>query len=826
MKKTCFHCGLDVPEHLHLTVRYENEDRETCCAGCQAVAQSIIDAGLGSYYKQRTADAQKTELPPQEILDQIRLYDLPEVQSDFVETHGGTREAVLMLGGITCAACVWLIEQQLLRTDGIVRIDLNYSTHRCRVVWDDGKIRLSDILLKIRQTGYTAAPYDAQKIEAANQKERKQYIVRLAVAGLGMMQTMMFALPTYLYGGDIEPDFLQILHWGGFLMVLPVVFYCAVPFYQGALRDLKNRRVGMDTPIAAAIIMTFAAGIYSLATNAGQGMYFESIAMLLFFLLGGRFMEHIARRKAGDAAERLVKLIPAFCHRMPGYPAVQDVREAAVVKLQAGDVVLVKPGETIPVDGTVLEGSSTVNESMLTGESLPVAKMPSEKVTAGTLNTQSPLIIRTDRTGGGTRLSHIVRLLDRALAQKPRTAELAEQYASTFVFGELLLAVPVFIGWMFYADAHTALWITVALLVITCPCALSLATPTALAASTGSLAREGILISGKQTLETLAQTTDIIFDKTGTLTRGNPTVSRISLLSGTDVAFVLAVAQALEQQSEHPLARAILNHRVSDGMIPDIRVGQRLNHVGEGVGAQLTVDGETQVWALGRTAYVAKIAGEPPQDEQASESGSAVYLGNQLGFQAVFYLQDPLKEGAEEVVRKLKRQHLTLHLLSGDRETAVAETARALGIAHYRAQAMPEDKLEYVKALQKEGKKVLMIGDGINDAPVLAQADTSAAVAGGTDIARDGADIVLLNEDLNTVPHMLAQAGRTRQIIRQNLSWASAYNIIAVPLAVLGYVQPWIAALGMSFSSLVVLGNAMRLHKQVDMPSEKMPSEQ
>ncbi|HFC6180022.1 TPA: heavy metal translocating P-type ATPase [Neisseria meningitidis] len=826
MKKTCFHCGLDVPEHLHLTVRYENEDRETCCAGCQAVAQSIIDAGLGSYYKQRTADAQKTELPPQEILDQIRLYDLPEVQSDFVETHGGTREAVLMLGGITCAACVWLIEQQLLRTDGIVRIDLNYSTHRCRVVWEDGKIRLSDILLKIRQTGYTAAPYDAQKIEAANQKERKQYIVRLAVAGLGMMQTMMFALPTYLYGGDIEPDFLQILHWGGFLMVLPVVFYCAVPFYQGTLRDLKNHRVGMDTPITVAIIMTFIAGVYSLATNAGQGMYFESIAMLLFFLLGGRFMEQIARRKAGDAAERLVKLIPAFCHRMPGYPGSQDIEEAAVVKLQAGDVVLVKPGETIPVDGTVLEGSSAVNEAMLTGESLPVAKMPSEKVTAGTLNTQSPLIIRTDRTGSSTRLSYIVRLLDRALAQKPRTAELAEQYASTFVFGELLLAVPVFIGWMFYADAHTALWITVALLVITCPCALSLATPTALAASTGALAREGILISGKQTLETLAQTTDIIFDKTGTLTRGNPTVSRISLLSGTDEAFVLAVAQALEQQSEHPLARAILNHRVSDGMIPDIRVGQRLNHVGEGVGAQLTVNGETQVWALGRAAYVAKIAGEPPQDEQSSESGSAVYLGNQLGFQAVFYLQDPLKEGAEEVVRKLKRQHLTLHLLSGDRETAVAETARALGIAHYRAQAMPEDKLEYVKALQKEGKKVLMIGDGINDAPVLAQADTSAAVAGGTDIARDGADIVLLNEDLNTVPHMLVQAGRTRQIIRQNLSWASAYNIIAVPLAVLGYVQPWIAALGMSFSSLVVLGNAMRLHKQVDMPSEKMPSEQ
>ncbi|EEZ75984.1 copper-exporting ATPase [Neisseria lactamica ATCC 23970] len=609
-------------------------------------------------------------------------------------------------------------------------------------------------------------------------------------------------------------------------MVLPVVFYCAVPFYQGALRDLKNRRAGMDTPIAAAIIMTFAAGIYSLATNAGQGMYFESIAMLLFFLLGGRFMEHIARRKAGDAAERLVKLIPAFCHRMPGYPAVQDVREAAVVKLQAGDVVLVKPGETIPVDGTVLEGASTVDESMLTGESLPVSKMPSEKVTAGTLNTQSPLIIRTDRTGGGTRLSHIVRLLDRALAQKPRTAELAEQYASSFIFGELLLAVPVFIGWTLYADAHTALWITVALLVITCPCALSLATPTALAASTGTLAREGILIGGKQAIETLAQTTDIIFDKTGTLTRGNPAVSGISLLGGTDKAFALAVAQALEQHSEHPLARAILNCRVSGGSVPDIAVKQRLNRIGEGVGAQLTVNGETQVWALGRADYVAEIAGKPPQDGQASESGSAVYLGSQSGFQAVFYLTDPLKDSAAEAVRQLAGKNLTLHILSGDRETAVAETARALGIAHYRAQAMPEDKLEYVKALQKEGKKVLMIGDGINDAPVLAQADVSAAAAGGTDIARDGADIVLLNEDLRTVAHLLDQARRTRHIIRQNLIWAGAYNIIAVPLAVLGYVQPWIAALGMSFSSLAVLGNALRLHKRGKMPSEKIPSEQ
>ena len=817
-ERTCFHCGLEVPEHLHLTVRYENEDHETCCAGCQAVAQSIIDAGLGNYYKQRTADAEKSELPPPEVLSQLKLYDLPEVQADFVEVgEGDEREAVLMLGGITCAACVWLIEQQLLRTAGVVRVDLNYSTHRCRVVWDEGKIALSDILLKIRKTGYTAAPYDAQKVEAQAQKERKQFIVRLAVAGLGMMQTMMFAVPTYLYGGDIEPLFLEILHWGGFLMVLPVVFYSALPFYRGAWRDWKNRRVGMDTPIAIAVVMTFVAGIYSLAVNAGQGMYFESIAMLLFFLLGGRFMEQIARRRAGDAAERLVKLVPAFCHRLPSYPDSEEIEEAAVVQLQVGDVIVVKPGEVIPVDGTVLSGESEVDEAMLTGESLPVVKRSSENVTAGTLNTGSPLVIRTDRTGNNTRLSHIVKLLDRALAQKPRAAELAEKYASSFVFGELLLAIPVFIGWAWYADAQTALWITVALLVITCPCALSLATPTALAASTGALADDGVLISGKQSLETLAQIDDVVFDKTGTLTKGQLSVSRIIPLGRLKTEEALAAAQALEYQSEHPIARAILNHTLSDdpAPAPEYIVSQRVNRIGQGVSAQMTYKDETQVWALGRADFVARIAGMLPDEAVNIEhAGSMVFLGNQSGFQAVFLLEDQIKDSAAAMLDTLKQQGIRTHLLSGDRTNAVAQVAQALGLDTYRAEAAPEDKLAYVEDLQKQGRKVLMVGDGINDAPVLAQADVSAAVAAGADVARDGADLVLLNDDLNILPATIAQARRTREIIRQNLAWASAYNIIAVPLAVLGYVKPWIAALGMSLSSLFVVGNALRLLKK------------
>ena len=814
MKNTCFHCGLDVPENLRFPIRFENEEHETCCAGCQAVAQGIIDAGLGGYYKQRTAEAEKAVLPPPDMLAQLKLYDLPEVQADFVAAvRGSEREAVLMLGGITCAACVWLIEQQLLRLDGVLRVDLNYSTHRARVVWDNDRAALSDVLLRIQSTGYTAAPYDAQKVEVQAQKERKQSIVRLAVAGLAMMQTMMFAVPTYFYGGDIEPLYLSILHWGGFLMVLPAVFYSAQPFYRGAWRDLKNRRVGMDTPIALAIALTFAAGIYSLATNAGQGMYFESIAMLVFFLLGGRFMEQVARRKAGSAAERLVKLVPAFCHKMPGFPATEEVEEAVAAQLQSGDVVLVKPGEVVPADGTVLSGESEVNEAMLTGESLPVAKVRDAKVVAGTLNTTGPLVVRIDSAGSGTRLAHIVRLLDRALAQKTRLAEMADRYASAFVFGELLLAVPVFAGWAWYADAQTALWITVALLVITCPCALSLATPTALAASTGTLASEGALVAGRQSLEALAQIDDVVFDKTGTLTKGELSVCHIVGLGRLNNDEALAVAQALEQQSEHPVARAILRCPLSDGL-PHIKAGQRVNRVGHGVSAQIEIDGKTLVWALGRAGFVAETAGALPDAAHIAHDGSMVFLGNTEGFQAAFLLEDGIKEGAAGMAAELKKRGLKLHLLSGDRAAAVARVAGQLGLDGYRAEAAPEDKLAYVEDLQRQGRKVLMVGDGINDAPVLARADVSVAVAGGADVARDGADVVLLGDDMDVLPLMVDQAVRTRAVIRQNLSWASAYNVIAVPLAVLGYVKPWIAALGMSASSLLVLGNALRLLKK------------
>lgn len=811
----CFHCGEPVPEGLHLNIAYEGQEHPACCAGCQAVAQSIIDAGLGNYYRQRTADAERAALPPPELLAQLKLYDLPDVQRDFVETlPENGREAVLMLEGVTCAACVWLIEQRLMRLDGVQSAELNYSSLKARVKWDEGRTKLSDILLAVRQTGYAALPYDARKAEEAAQKSRKKAIVRLAVAGMCMMQTMMFALPTYLYD-DIEPQFLTILHWGGFLMVLPVIFYAAVPFYRGCLRDINNRRAGMDTPIALSIWLAFGAGVYALLTNAGQGMYFEGLAMLVFLLSLGRFMEQNARQKAGDAAERLVKLVPAFCHLLPDYPRSERSEEAAVARLAAGDVLLVKAGEVIPADGTVLSGESEADEAMLTGENLPVAKRAGDKVTAGTLNAASPLIIRADSVGGDTRLSHIARLLDKTLSQKPRLALLADRYASRFVGGMIVFALPVFFGWWWHAGIHQALWITVSLLVITCPCALSLATPTALAASTGKLAAEGVLVAGGSALETLAAATDAVFDKTGTLTAGRLKIEKIVLTGSLSETQALHIAQVLEAQSEHPIARAF-NDLPLPQDLPDLSPQERGNRVGHGVSANLTVNGERGLWALGKPEFVGETAGQrPPETDDPALQGTLIALGSRHGFQALFLLADQSKDSVPQTAAELRSLGLKLHILSGDRQAAVAALADSLHANAFRAEAAPEDKPAYVKTLQRQGGVVLMVGDGINDAPVLAAADVSAAVAGGADVTRSGADIVLLNDDMTVIPAAVRQARRTAAVIRQNLWWASAYNLIAVPLAAAGFVTPWLAALGMSLSSLLVLANALRLRKAV-----------
>lgn len=797
MPAACFHCGEPVPPGPVPAIRYRDSEQPACCAGCQAVAQSIIDAGLGDYYTQRDRPADRAAPLPEEVREQLRLYDEPALQQSFVHGDGESREAALLIEGIVCAACIWLNERQIARLPGVQEVAINYSTHRARVRWEATRTSLSAILEAVASIGYRAEPYDAARREAAAQKQRKAALFRLWVAGLSMMQVMMFVVPIYTSRpGEIDPVWLNLMHWASGLLTLPVVLYSSWPFYQSSWRDLKRGRAGMDLPVSIGVLTAFFASVYALLANHGE-VYFDSVSMFVFLLLAGRYLETRARQRAGAALEGLVKLIPAFAHKLPDWPA-RTPREATVASLQPGDVIWVKPGETIPVDGRVLEGASEVDEALLTGESRPLPKDHGARVTGGTVNRTSPLVVEVTEVGEATRLACIVRLLDKALAEKPQVAQLADRVAGWFVAALLLIAALTF--WYWYGrDPLHALPITVAVLVISCPCALSLATPAALTAATGMLARRGVLVTRGHALPALAGVTDVVFDKTGTLTVGSPQIVAISVLR-SDEADARARAAALEAASEHPLARALQGDST-------LAASEVANHPGGGVSALL--DGRHH--AIGSPAFIAAQFGH---SINVAVTGTPVVLADKTGVIALFTLADAPRADAAEAIAALRQQGLQLHLLSGDHAAAVTTLAHDLGIDQVRAQSTPEDKLAYLQALQRQGRRVLMVGDGVNDAPVLAAADVAIAMGAATDVAQSAGDAVLYDNRLVELPVALATARRTQSVVRQNLGWSLGYNVVALPLAVAGLVTPWLASLGMAASSLIVVGNALRLTRK------------
>jgi Cu2+-exporting ATPase len=794
----CFHCGEPVPAGTHYRIVYQGEAKPACCRGCEAVAQVIIDSGNADYYRLRT-DLPPTPEAALEELKQLKLYDLEEVQQSFVRAEGAQgeiREASLILEGIVCAACVWLNERHLKQLPGVLAADINFSTHRARVRWDNSRIQLSQILLAVSEIGYHAYPFDTGRQEELFRKERNTAIRRLAIAGLGMMQVMMYAVPVYMAEeGTMSADIQALMRFASLLLTIPVVFYSAWPFFQGAWRDLRLGRAGMDVPVALGVGLAFAASIYGTVTGAEE-VYFDSVTMFVFFLLTGRFLEMNARKRSAEAAESLVKLIPAASVRLPNWPAGRDEELVAAVKLSPGDHVLVGTGDSFPADGTVVEGSSSVDESLLTGESHPVAKSPDSPVIGGSINLASPIVMRVERIGADTVLSGIVRLLDRALAEKPRLAQLADRVAGWFVLVLLLLAAAV-AGIWYLVEPARAFWITVSVLVVSCPCALSLATPAALTAALGRLTRMGLLSTRGHALETLAQATDFVFDKTGTLTSGEFRLLEVNVLRGSREE-ALALACALEQGATHPVAQALRDAGGEQRLqASDLRYA-----AGQGVSGQ--VRGIT--YRLGAPAFVGG-AGELP-----FEGGiSVVGLADEEGLIAWFALGDEPRPHAAELVRRLRGLGVNLHLYSGDRDENVQALAKRLGIAHARGGMLPQDKLEAVKALQEGGAVVVMTGDGVNDAPVLAQAQVAIAIDQGAEAAQAAADMVLLSSELLKLADGLVIARKTRVIIRQNLAWSVAYNAVAIPAAALGYVTPWLAGIGMSLSSLLVVLNAMRL---------------
>ena len=797
--EACFHCQLAVAEsdRQRYPIVYQQHVYPTCCAGCQAVATTIIDTGLSAYYQRRDTPGDTAVVIPAQHLAQLKLYDHKAMQQRFVHHHHDVCEAALIIEGIHCAACIWLNEQHLLRQPGVLSVEINYVSHRARIRWHKQATQLSQLLAAIHAIGYRAYPFDVQRQESIAQQARKQALARLGVAGLAMMQIMMYALPTYMHR-SIEADMLRLLHWASFCLTLPVVGYSCWPFFRQVWHDVKLRRLSMDWPVSFAILSAFIGSFQ--ATWRGQGaVYYDSVAMFVFFLLGGRYLEMRARHKASASAEALIKLLPALARRLVHYPQQREYEQVAVAQLAVGDKVLVQAGESYPADGQVIEGCSYADEALLTGESRPIQKQPKATVIGGTINLDSPVVIEVSHIGEASQLAGIVRLLDQALATKPHLAKLADKVAVHFVW---LVFIAALMAWWYWStrQPEQALPIMLAVLVVACPCALSLATPMALTVATGLLARHGILITRGHSLETLAKVSDMVFDKTGTLTEGTPRCCDI-LTFNTSLDNAKQLAAALEQCSEHPLAKALL------AKSPPLQSAQTpQNYPGQGI--QACIAGQN--YRLGRIDFVAAHCREaiPSALKNWQPQASVVALADSQHWLAAFACTDALRLEASAALAALAP--IRLHLLSGDQPTAVAHIAEQLGISRWHAAADPAAKMHYVQQLQANGCCVAMVGDGVNDAPVLAVANVSIAVAGGSELAQAHSDIVLL-APLSALPQAYALAKRTYRIIVQNMLWAIGYNVLAIPCAWLGWIAPWVASLGMALSALLVVLNALRL---------------
>lgn len=790
----CYHCGLPVPAGSHFQARVLGETRALCCPGCQAVAEAIVKGGLESYYQHRSDTAVNPQALPQELGEELALYDRQDVQQPFVQHQGDLASTSLMIEGISCAACGWLIERHLRNVRGVAEASLNLSNHRLNVRWSDSELPLSELLAELRRIGYAAHPYRADEAAERLANENRRSLRQLGVAGLLWMQVMMATMATWPeFNLDLSESFFVTLRWTALLLTTPIVFYCCTDFFKGALRDIRTRHLTMDVSVSLAIGGAYVAGIWSTITGQGE-LYFDAVGMFALFLLAGRYLERRARERTAAATAQLVNLLPASCLRLD---AQGHSSRILLSELQLGDQVLVQPGGLIPADGTIVSGQSSVDESLLTGEYLPLPRGAGDAVTAGTLNVEGPLTIEVQALGDDTRLSAIVRLLERAQADKPKLAELADRVAQWFLLVVLVVATVVGLVW-WQIDPQRAFWIVLALLVATCPCALSLATPTALTTATGTLHKLGLLLTRGHVLEGLNQIDTVVFDKTGTLTEGRLTLSAIHPLGALDADACLALAAALENRSEHPIARAFGRAPLPAESVETV----------PGLGLVGSVDG--RVLRIGQPSFVAEGYGNPPPSIPG-EMGQWLLLGDDHGALAWLVLDDRLRDDAPALLDACRGRGWKTLLFSGDSSPMVGQIAAELGIDQAEGGMTPAAKLARLQALQAQGRRVLMLGDGVNDVPVLAAADISVAMGSATDLAKTSADAVLLSNRLGSLAQSFEVARRSRRIIIENLVWASLYNGLILPFAAIGWVTPLWAALGMSASSLLVVLNALRL---------------
>ena len=714
-------------------------------------------------------------------------------------------ESAFQLAGLHCGACSGIIERALLRVPGVVRVQVSAAAERATVCWVPGLTRPSLLMIAVGAAGYSAVPDAAAPARAQRRLVQRQALWRLLVAVFCAMQVMMFATPSYVAAaGELSGEMRQLLNWGSWIVTLPVMVFSAAPFFSGAWRALRSRHIGMDVPVALGITITFIASTgatFEPGGVFGSEVYFDSLTMFISFLLGARWLELQARQRAAQTLESALARVPETAWIMAADSTVSAI---SVLRLRPGDLLRVPLGQAFPADGLVELGLTQADESLLSGESAPVPKAPGDSVVAGSINIGAPVQVRVQRVGGDTRLEAIVSMMRSAMTQRPAAARVADRWAAPFLWAVLLLAAGAAAVWS-VLDPPRAVWVAVSVLIVTCPCALSLAVPATLVAAARGLARRGVLLQRLDAMEVLATAQHFVFDKTGTLTDDRLqwrqtvlTAAGQARWANDDVA--MTVAASLAQWTTHPVARALASqpHSPQQGAPQWLDIQEQ---AGSGLSA---LDSSGQAWRLGSATWVDATL------QPADLVEARIWLGCNGQALAAFSVDEALRPGAAEALQALRNGGVQIHLISGDSKARTQALADRLGIVHVLPAATPQDKLAAVAALQQSGQRVVMVGDGINDAPVLARADASLAMGQGALVARGNADAVITSNQLQDLVRARHTAQRALRIVRQNFIWAAAYNTLCIPLALVGWLPPWAAGLGMALSSLVVVGNALR----------------
>jgi len=780
----CFHCGEPILAGADYSVAIAGVRQAVCCPGCKAAAEWIAGLGLDDYYRLRTEPSTRPEAEPD-----FSAWDRPALARLHVRQHAADRaEIVLLVDNLRCAACGWLIERTLGTTEGVHEVGVNAPARRVRLVFDPARARLSDLMRLLARLGYVPHPLDAAALDSLRMKEDRAAMKRLAVAGLGAMQAMMYAVALYAGSFDgIDTPTRDFFRWLGFLVATPVVLYSARPFFAGAWREWRARHLSMDTPIALAIALIYAASLAETVLR-GREIYFDSVSMFVFFLLAARYVEMRARHRAGDLVDALARLQPATTERL----TESGSEQVGVHELVAGDRIRIGAGAIVPADSIVSIAACRVDESLLTGESTPLRRALGETLIAGSLIIDGPVEACVQRVGADTVLAGIVRMVTQAATAKPALAREADNRAGRFVLRVLAVTLATAVVWTF-VDPARAFPAAIAVLVVSCPCAFALAVPSALTRAIAVLARRGVLVVDGDALQALAHADRFVFDKTGTLTEPQISPNDVLPRRGTSVA-AFAIAAALEQGSSHPLAKAL---RIAAGSTPLPAVSD-LQHIA-GAGVSGIIDGVS--YRLGHVDFA--CAGAQTHDR--------LVLADDAGVVAEFLVHERLRLDAADALHALRADGASIEILSGDIEDRVASIAAQLPVDKAWARATPADKLAHIERLRADGRVVAMIGDGVNDAPVLAAADVAIGLGSGTALAQAASGLLLAGNRLDELPLARAVARSLELVLHQNLTWALAYNLAAVPLAALGWVPPWLAAIGMSASSLVVVLNSLRI---------------